>query len=69
MPIYVPTTKIRYSYTCKPVTFERVGAQWRPTNGRFVRVKSGKITVAVLCHDTDRDPPKRFDYEQYAAQQ
>lgn len=57
----VPTsTYARESWKGTRVLMILKGGKFVPVDGRFVKVQMGKLEVNVLCHDTDKDPPKNY---------
>ncbi len=53
----------RLSWTGKKVRMQLLKGKMMPSDGRFVKVKMGKLEVNVLCHNTDKDPPKNYKLE------
>ena len=56
-----PTPTIaRESYRGTRVLMIHKDGKFIPVDGRFVKVKMGNLEVNILCHDTDKDPPKNY---------
>ncbi len=58
---FAPSPTIaRESYKGTRVLMHLIGGKWQPVDGRYVKMKMGNLEVNILCHNTDKDPPKNY---------